>query len=258
MRKQKSSRSLAIQQLEDRLTLTANAVAVTGAMIASQPVFAAGEIVGSAAAQINVISGASQGGSATNDAPAATGVAGLSSSDSQNYAVELHDAFSDPDGSVTDLVFAIDGTPDPAIFQSVSIDTATGTMSVVLQSGASGQAALSIIAMDAHGASATADVDFDTDSSSEVSFVGVVATPNSDGTWTVTGTFHDSTPDDGESDAAEIQFGGGMSGTAIVADDGSFSHTGTVSDLNQGFSTTAFDSGGNQISETIDYDFDED
>ena len=46
-----------------------------------------------------------------------------------------------------------------------------------------------------------------------------------------------------------------MSGTAIVADDGSFSYTGTVSDLTQGFNTTAFDSDGNQISESIDHDF---
>ena len=191
----------------------------------------------------------------TNDAPIATGVAGLSNSSSQDYNVALHDAFSDPDGNVTDLVFAIAGTPDPAIFQSVSIDAATGTMSVVLQAGASGQAALSVIATDASGATASTDVGFDTDSSSDVAFIGVTATENVDGTWTVTGTVVDSTPDDGESDAATVELGGAFDGTANVEDDGSFSFTGERGE-GESFTTTAFDGDGTAMGTGV-HQFDE-
>ena len=250
MRKKKQTLGLGVQRLEDRLTLTANAVAVTGTMITSQPLFSAGEIVGSATTEVNVTAGASQGGTSTNDAPVATGVAGITNNSTHDFDVELQDAFSDPDGNVTDLVFAIVGTPDPTIFQSVSIDSATGTMNVVLHAGAGGQAGLSVVATDADGATAVTDVSFDTDSTDETT-IDVTAVDNGDGTWTVSGTVEESTPDDGESDAADVELGGAFDGVTVpVEDDGSFTYTGNPTTNDDYFTTTARDEDGNDISNT--------
>ena len=61
----------------------------------------------------------------------------------------------------------------------------------------------------------------------------------------------DSTPDDGESDAADVELGGAFDGVTVpVEDDGSFTYTGNPTTNDDYFTTTARDEDGNDISNT--------
>ena len=251
--KNKKKLGSGIQELESREVLAANVV--TSAMIAIEPVSESGAAVGTQTSLIEISAGTSQGGNATNQAPYATGVAGLTNTGDQDFHIALDEAFADPDGNVSDLVYSIDGTPDPSVFESVSIDPTTGTVAIALVAGGTGDTTLSILATDLHGATGGMNVSVETSSSNTVSIATLTATDNENGTWTISGQVTDSTPNDGQCDAAEIDFGGEMEGEETsVSADGSFSTTVEI-DTSGGpvlISATAVDDNGNDISATIE------
>lgn len=91
----------------------------------------------------------------TNDAPVAVGLEDVTAlEDAANGLVSLFAAFDDPDDSDSDLTFSIIQNTNPALFDGLSTDPATGNLSINYADDANGTATLTVEAMDPGGLTA--------------------------------------------------------------------------------------------------------
>lgn len=91
----------------------------------------------------------------TNDAPTALGLEDITAlEDAANALVSLFAGFDDPDDSDSDLTFSITQNTNPALFDGLVIDPATGNLSISYADDANGTATLTVQAMDPGGLTA--------------------------------------------------------------------------------------------------------
>lgn len=131
----------------------------------------------------------------TNDAPTTTGIGPVQIlDDTVDEVFSLYDAFDDAETADADLSFAIVGNSDPTLFDSVTINTATGELVINTAAGATGRAEILLEATDEAGQTVVTTETVDVNRQNTPPSLTATATDAGFGAWTIEGWVTD--PDD--------------------------------------------------------------
>lgn len=179
---------------------------------------------------------------AVNDAPTTTGfdLVQITNRDA-DVIVALDDVFDDLEDSDSELTYSITGNTNPGLFDTVSINSETGELTVnAVNSSQSGRSNITITATDLGGLSVSAylavDVDYTNQSPVISDYLGVNI---GDDVWAISGTVADA---DDEVEGLIVELAGLFDARVVVQADGTFYFTTIIHPPTSGWeSATAVD-----------------
>ncbi len=159
-----------------------------------------------------------------DDAPTTTGIESVDiDDDAVDVAISLWDAFDDVDDSDSQLTYAIVSNSNAALFDTVSINAATGILTLNSAANVSGRSTLSISATDPDGLSVRTLVSADVDYNNQAPVISnYVAAYQGSNAWNISGSVSDS--DDDVTGWLVVLYGA-IETRATVQSDGTFELT---------------------------------
>jgi hypothetical protein len=181
-----------------------------------------------------------------NDAPSATGREAFDVDDWMgNVSISLYDDFQDAETPDSQLTYQIVGNSNSAIFETASINSTTGILTLNSAAGQSGRSTVTVKATDAAGLWTTTSYVIDVNYTNQIPILDFEVLPCEGTTFWVVGSVLD---DDLNLEGLYVDFYGAFNVRASVEADGSFEFyivvpmsnwgtvTGTVTDLQNGIS----------------------
>ncbi len=161
---------------------------------------------------------------ATNDSPTTTGFDLVQITDPNTTAsLSLFAAFDDQETADVDLAFAIVDNSDPSLFDSITVDSQTGSLVVDAASGVSGRALVTIAATDLSGQTVESTLTVDVAYTNSIPTLTATVTDGGFGFWRIEGNVTD---DDDDLDSLYVNiFGVYVDARAYVGDTGYFVYT---------------------------------
>jgi len=156
-----------------------------------------------------------------NDAPSAVSHLTLSVSNAAiDEVIELWNWFDDAESTASGLIYSITSNSNPELFDLLTINQASGEMTLSAASGVSGVARIGVKATDSAGNSTSSSIDVCINCDNQRPWLTLEAPQlREDETWLIYGTVSDDQVFDGET---YVTFSGAVQGRAAVYPDGTF------------------------------------